>query len=204
MNDPSSSTSRRRTTLVVIGVLALLVSGCASTKKKEFSPPDTTAGSGHNSADDRGTPAPSSAQDVAASGNAFEEATIGSNDLDPNATANDASALAGLQTVYFDYDSSELSATTTATLDANAAWLKTHGGTRVLVEGHCDERGSIEYNLALGARRASTVRDYLARLGVPLNQVEIVSKGEEEPVDRSGTDEAWAKNRRAEFKPVGR
>jgi peptidoglycan-associated lipoprotein len=104
-----------------------------------------------------------------------------------------------LATVYFDYDSSELRPDTTATLRENAGWLKSRGEVTVAVEGHCDERGTIEYNLALGERRANAVRDYLADLGVPRDRVRVVSYGEERPA-RPGHDEsAWSMNRRAEF-----
>lgn len=104
-----------------------------------------------------------------------------------------------LQIVYFDYDSSDLSAATVAALQVNAEWLKQHPGVTVRIEGHCDERGTVEYNYALGARRANTVRDYLARLGVAPERMETISYGKERPIDPANTEEAWAKNRRAQF-----
>ena len=97
------------------------------------------------------------------------------------------------------YDSSELGSTAKATLQANAAWLGANSGYNIMIEGHCDERGTIEYNLALGERRATAVRDYLASLGVSPSRMRIVSFGEERPADPGHTEAAWAKNRRGIF-----
>ncbi|RMG90700.1 MAG: peptidoglycan-associated lipoprotein Pal [Zetaproteobacteria bacterium] len=101
--------------------------------------------------------------------------------------------------VYFAFDSSELDASAQATLDAIAEWLKATG-TNVTVEGNCDERGSREYNLALGQRRADSVRDYLIAHGVPAGQIGTVSYGEERPVCTSHGEACWAQNRRADIK----
>lgn len=103
-----------------------------------------------------------------------------------------------LRTIYFLYDSADLDATTKATLQANAAFLKANP-YKVEIGGHCDERGTIEYNIALGNRRAASVRDYLASLGVGSAKMTIVSYGEEKPVDPGHDESAWSKNRRAEF-----
>jgi len=104
-----------------------------------------------------------------------------------------------LQTVYFEFDSFDLSDAARATLQANATLIKKNPGYNVVVEGHCDERGTIEYNLALGEKRARAVMDYLASLGVAPSRLRIVSYGEERPVDPASNEAAWAKNRRAQF-----
>lgn len=104
-----------------------------------------------------------------------------------------------LKTVYFDFDKYDLKDDTVATLKANAAWIKAHPNFRVVVEGHCDERGTIEYNLELGARRAKAVLDYLVNLGVETGRMRTISYGEERPVDPGHDEAAWVKNRRAEF-----
>ena len=108
-------------------------------------------------------------------------------------------AKAPLADVYFDYDLADLSDATRATLQKNSDWLRRWTSTRVIVEGHADSRGTNEYNLALGERRASAVRDYLVSLGIPAARITIVSKGEEEPVCGEETDACWAKNRRGHF-----
>jgi len=104
-----------------------------------------------------------------------------------------------LATIYFSYDSAELSETARRTLSSNASWLKNHGEANLVIEGHCDERGTIEYNLALGERRASSVRDYLETLGVARNRVRVITYGEERPVDPGHSESAWSKNRRGAF-----
>ena len=104
-----------------------------------------------------------------------------------------------LDDIYFDYDQEQLREDARATLQQNAQWLRSRTGTKVRIEGNADDRGTIEYNLALGQRRADAVRAYLASLGVNTADVEVISYGEEKPaVD--GTDESsWAQNRRADF-----
>jgi peptidoglycan-associated lipoprotein len=104
-----------------------------------------------------------------------------------------------LGTVFFAYDSYDLSPTSLATLRENAEVLKAYPRFRVVVEGHCDERGTIDYNLALGEKRAASVRDYLASLGVERERVRIITYGEERPADPGHSEAAWSKNRRAEF-----
>jgi peptidoglycan-associated lipoprotein len=104
-----------------------------------------------------------------------------------------------LSTVYFDFDRSDLTEPTRQTLRKNADWLEGHGELNVVVEGHCDERGSIEYNLALGERRANAVRDYLIDLGVERSRLRIVSFGEERPAVPGTGESVWSRNRRAEF-----
>jgi peptidoglycan-associated lipoprotein len=104
-----------------------------------------------------------------------------------------------LKTVYFAFDSSDLDDTARATIQANAEWLADNGPHKIVIEGHCDERGTIEYNLALGERRASAVRDYMASLGIPASGIRIVSYGEERPANPGRTEAAWAQNRRGEF-----
>jgi peptidoglycan-associated lipoprotein len=104
-----------------------------------------------------------------------------------------------LKTVYFAYNSNDLDDAAKATIQANAAWLKSHAKYTVEVGGHCDERGSIGYNVALGDRRATAVKSYLTGLGVDRSKLVSISYGEEKPADPGHNEAAWAKNRRAEF-----
>jgi peptidoglycan-associated lipoprotein len=102
--------------------------------------------------------------------------------------------------VYFDFDSAALSALAQATLKNKAAWLKANPDAMVIIEGNCDERGTNEYNLALGERRALSAQAYLVDLGISASRLSTISYGEERPLDNRHTEEAWAKNRRDQFK----
>ena len=110
-----------------------------------------------------------------------------------------AEAGSELRDVNFAYDSSALSPDGKGVLSANATWLQDHPSQKVTVEGHCDERGTVEYNLALGERRAQSVFDYLRGLGVKKEQLATQTYGEELPLDPRHVEDAWAKNRRAHF-----
>lgn len=101
--------------------------------------------------------------------------------------------------IYFDFDRYDVQQDAKAVLEGVASWLLKNPSTKILVEGHCDERGTNEYNLALGDRRAKAVRDYLVALGIPSDRVETISYGEEKPACTEKTEECWAKNRRAHF-----
>ena len=104
-----------------------------------------------------------------------------------------------LKEVYFGFDRYDLDTESRATLKANADWLKANVAVRVEIEGHCDERGTSEYNLALGAKRSQAVKDYLATLGVAATRLSTISYGEELPVCKEQNEECWQKNRRARF-----
>jgi peptidoglycan-associated lipoprotein len=104
-----------------------------------------------------------------------------------------------LKPVFFSLDSSEIDPAAKAVLDANAPLLKRYPSWIVTIEGHCDERGTAEYNLALGERRAIAARAYLVSLGISADRLRIVSYGKEFPFDPGHEDNAWTKNRRAHF-----
>ena len=101
--------------------------------------------------------------------------------------------------VYFAFDSSDLDAAAQSILDANAAWLKANADKSITIEGNCDERGSREYNLALGQRRADAVKAYLVDHGVDASRISTVSFGEERPVCHGTGEACWAQNRRADI-----
>ncbi|MFQ5892722.1 MAG: peptidoglycan-associated lipoprotein Pal [Nitrospinota bacterium] len=102
--------------------------------------------------------------------------------------------------VFFEFDKSRLTDEAKITLQENAEWLRAHPDIRVQIEGHADERGTIEYNLALGERRAMSTRNYLASLGIDPARLFTISYGEERPAVLGHDEDAWAQNRRAEFK----
>ena len=104
-----------------------------------------------------------------------------------------------LGAVYFDYDKSDLRSEALDQLRKNAEWLKANPGNRVRIEGNCDERGTVEYNLALGDRRAVAAKHYLLKAGIEASRIETISYGEEHPADPGHSEEAWQKNRRDDF-----
>lgn len=120
---------------------------------------------------------------------------------DDMANAGDAGGMqsADLRPIYFEFDSYRLTGGARKILKSNADWLKSNGSVSVQIEGHCDERGTPEYNLALGERRANAAKEYLTSQGVEGGRVSVISYGEERPVDPGHDDSAWAKNRRSEM-----
>jgi peptidoglycan-associated lipoprotein len=112
---------------------------------------------------------------------------------------SDSNRAGALKTVYFDYSSATIAGDTRDTLNANAEFLKKNASVKVQVEGHCDERGSVQFNLALGEKRAKSVRDYLVGQGVAASRINIISLGKEKPVSFGHDEESWSKNRRANF-----
>ena len=113
--------------------------------------------------------------------------------------SSDESTAGPLRTIYFDYNSSSLSFAGREALEANAEFLKLSGNIAIQIEGHADERGGGQYNIALGEKRAQSVRDYLTALGVSAERVTTVSYGKDRPLAFGHDDQAWSKNRRANF-----
>ena len=113
--------------------------------------------------------------------------------------SSDESTAGPLKTVYFDFDSSSLSSAARTTLEENANWLKLTDKVDIQIEGHADERGGHQYNLALGESRARTVKDYLVALGVNGARISIISYGKEKAVAFGHDEESWSRNRRANF-----
>ena len=117
-------------------------------------------------------------------------------------SGSDTGQYQGLYTVNFEYDKARLTDEARALLASNVEWIKANSGKIVQLEGHCDERGSTEYNLALGDRRARSVKDYLTSLGIDGNRLVVISYGKEKLLDASGTESAHSKNRRVNFVPI--
>jgi len=141
---------------------------------------------------------------TSSSGSSDSSASTGSTASSSTAssTAETADDIAGKlaligNTVYFEFDSSALLADAQGTLARQAAFLKLYPAVKITIEGHADERGTREYNLALGERRASAARDYLLAQGIDSARVRIISYGKERPAVQGSNEEAWAKNRRA-------
>lgn len=179
-------------------VAAVLAAGCGPKKASPVVRPQPPAVTGGDSAAMGTTPVPNPPppplrDDAIAVSPAPADPAIGSKDLD---ALNRESPLAP---VFFALDSFELSAEARALLQASAQVLKQQPSWQVTVEGHCDERGTAEYNLSLGERRALAAKTYLVSLGVAADRLRTVSYGKEFPFDPGHDDAAWAKNRRAHF-----
>jgi peptidoglycan-associated lipoprotein len=169
--------SRIQSAAVLIAI-AVLAAGCASTRAKK---PDA-----QGSAAPLTGPAAASPTDAARSV-----------DVEPDVRDLATREVPELKAVRFNYDSDLLDAAAQATLQANAAFLKSHADMRVQVAGNCDQRGTIPYNLALGQRRASAVRDYYKGLGVEPSRVATISYGKERPLCAEATEACWSRNRRS-------
>lgn len=172
---------------LVLG-FAALIAGCSSGVPLNQPP-----------VEDKGavtSPAPAAAGDAAASG--VGQSSVASIDLSHSA-ADKAGPVGVARIVYFDFDSYVVKPEFQSMLEAHARFIKAASARKVMLEGHTDERGGREYNLALGQKRAEAVRRSLALLGVPEAQMEAVSFGKEKPAVQGNTEQAYAQNRRVEF-----
>jgi peptidoglycan-associated lipoprotein len=174
---------------VIFGLVVLPVSlafaGCSSTDKKPEA--QAAVANAPSEASKSAGAAPSSST----SSSSLEAAQRGESTATPASSA--------LKDIYFDFDSYDLRADARATLKANGEWLKSNPSAQVQIEGHCDERGTTEYNLALGSKRAQSVKDYLVTLGTATDRLSTISYGEELPVCTEHNEDCWQKNRRARF-----
>jgi peptidoglycan-associated lipoprotein len=181
---------RHSTAIVVFAFAAAAVLPLAQGCKKK--PPTTTAEArpqveAPQPPEERVPPPPSSApRDV-------EAADVMATDI---AKLN---TMGYLKDAYFDYDQSDLREDARSALSGNAEWLKRYPSIQVLIEGHCDERGTSAYNLALGDRRANAARDYVDSLGIASSRIRTVSYGKERPACTESTEDCWQRNRRAHF-----
>jgi peptidoglycan-associated lipoprotein len=183
--------------LAVLSITALVAGGCANKEVVKTEEPGVAT----VKAETPKTPAqqpPSATDGTAQKQPAEAPVEIKPADSQPVKSIAEVSLF---ETVYFDYDKSDLRQDARTTLSKNAEiMLKTKGLRMVRIEGHCDERGSAEYNMALGERRANAVQQYLVTLGVQPDRLTVISYGKEKPAVMGSGEEAWAKNRRAEFK----
>ena len=131
----------------------------------------------------------------------FKEATPTAESLSENASSevDKLNAQGVLKPIHFDFDKADIRSDAQETMNADAGRMREHGSLKVRIEGHCDERGTVEYNLALGDRRARAARDYLVSVGIPAQRLRTISFGKERPLDPGHTESAWSVNRRAEF-----
>jgi len=170
------SQAPRKVTLATAGLLAalLVAVGCSSRKEvttAQVEPPPAPA------ATKQDTPPPPP----------------------PAPTQDDSATRMTLTDAFFDFDAASLRDDAKNALENNAKWMEKNAGVNVIVEGHCDERGSVEYNLALGERRANAAKDYLVSYGIKSGRMTTISYGKERPFDPGHDENAWSQNRRAHF-----
>jgi peptidoglycan-associated lipoprotein len=176
MGEPIMRPSPSNATLALAALLAaaLMAAGCSSSKKVSTTPPPPPASEETQTEAPPPPPPPSSSDGVT------EERTT-------------------LADAFFDFDDASLRSDAKTTLENNARFLETHGSAKAIVEGHCDERGSVEYNLALGERRARAAKDFLVSYGIAAARLTTISYGKERPFDSGHDESSWSKNRRAHF-----
>ena len=169
--------------VLVVVFVALVAAGCSSKKKGS----ELEGGEGGAGLSDESLGAGAAGGSLALA----QQGKLGAEDSGP------------LHDIHFDYDSFELDETSRQTLQENAEWLKEHSSMRVEIEGHCDNRGTVEYNLALGAKRAAAAKNYLVALGIGRDRMTTISYGEELPVCEEETEQCWSRNRRDHFVTAG-
>jgi len=165
----------RFVSVALIGLaIVLALAGCSSRKKvsseAQVEPPPTES-----------TPPPPSDQ----------------GSLPPPPSTGDNMERMTLEDAFFDFDDFSLRTDAKSSLEKDGKFLEKNAAAKIIIEGHCDERGSVEYNLALGEKRARAARDYLVSYGIPGSRVTTISYGKERPFDQGHDEDAWAKNRRA-------
>ena len=183
----------RRVTLFVIAAVLVAMTAAACKKNvppvaRPMPPPGATTGGATTA-----PPAPPEPVSEPVPVPAIPEESVAGRSLD------ELNRDSPLKPVFYDLDSADLSAESQQALQANADLLRKNGTWQITIEGHCDERGTAEYNLALGERRANAARDYLVSLGIPAARLKTVSYGKEFPFDPAHNEAAWSKNRRAHF-----
>lgn len=141
-------------------------------------------------------------QATGAEGAGQSQPVISDKEIVSDPMGSDGGRIAGLYTVNFEYDQARLTSEARGLLAKNAEWIKSHPAVTIQIEGHTDERGSIEYNLSLGERRAKAVKTYLEGLGIEGRRLNVISYGEEKPIATGDGEETWSKNRRANFVPL--
>ncbi len=169
----------RKFSMIAVAIAALIcVTSC---QKKDVKPDDANA---------------------AAVGKAGENGGVTDKPINFDPQGSDSGKIDGLHTIYFDYDKAGLTAEAKKLIAENIEWIKKNDKSTIQIEGHTDERGSVEYNLALGDRRAKAVRKYLVDSGIDGKRLKVISYGKEKPVMTGDSESAFSKNRRANFVPL--
>ena len=190
---------RKALIVVPAALMLVIVTGCA---KQPATMPASASAPAPSSGSMTGQTQPTAGRSDLGTGAVLGGATTGSaaaSATGDRPSPRDFTPNAALKDINFDFDKYDIRPTDAKTLDASAAWLKSNPKSLLLIEGHTDERGTSEYNLALGERRAKATMNYLVSQGIQANRITIISYGEERPVCTEKTEACWAKNRRAAF-----
>ena len=182
-----------RVMVTAAALLLVLGSGCAKTPATMPITSAPAPGGGSSSTGARPVTPAASRSDLSSGATTNQAATSARPRVSDFAPSPD------VRDIYFDFDKYEIRADAAKTLDANAAWLRSRNTSLLLIEGHCDERGTNEYNLALGDRRAKATMNYLVSRGVDARRITVISYGEDRPQCQEHNEACWAKNRRARF-----
>lgn len=171
--------------VLLLVLLSLVFVGCAQKTVQTIPPVSTTATETRTLSDE-------------------EKARIAEEELaraERDRLLREQERLAGiLKDVYFEFDSYAIGGSELPKIEGVSSFMKQDRGIKMVVEGHCDERGTVDYNLALGQKRAEAVKDYLVKMGIEGSRIRTISYGKEVPVESGNSENAWAKNRRAHFK----
>src|SRR5215210_2716095 len=178
--------------VAILIAVALSVSACGKKKVETAPPADPTPVQSEPTRPANPPPPPTAPAPPPAAAPTEDE-------IFARTTVDELNAQKPLADVYFGYDAIDLNEEARGALQKNLAWMNRWKSTKVMVEGHADSRGTNEYNLALGERRADAVRDYLVSLGLSNDRIQIVSKGEEQPACKEETEACWQQNRRGFF-----
>jgi peptidoglycan-associated lipoprotein len=180
-------------TLALVAILTAATAACSKKKPPETAPLPPSSGTPTTTRDTTGDGARRRQQEIADS--------IARANADANRRAGEIATLRNTITdmVFFDYDQAAIRDDARSVLDRKVPILRANPGVTLRIEGHADERGSVEYNLALSLRRATSIRDYLVGFGIEASRLEVVPMGEERPLETGTSEDAYARNRRGEF-----
>jgi peptidoglycan-associated lipoprotein len=178
---------------IVLILMFFVSAGCA---EKVTTKPEVEQPQKEQKAEEMKAQKPSEAAPEAQKETGMEKAEVVKSEEEEAITAGKEGVF---QDIHFDFDRYNIQDADRGILKSIASWMRKNASAKLTIEGHCDDRGTNEYNLALGDRRAKAVKDYLVSLGVPSSRLETISFGEEKPVCTQQTEECWAKNRRAHF-----
>ena len=187
----------RSVLMISTALLILAASGCA--KQPATMPASASAPAPGASAGATGGARPMASQSGMGAGAGLASTAPARTDSAGRVSPREFGENSALRDVNFDFDKYDIRPADTKTLDANASWLKANPRALLLIEGHCDERGTPEYNLALGERRAKAAMSYLTALGIQANRISIVSYGAEQGLCKEHGESCWARNRRDHF-----